>query len=88
MLPRMRTDMRPSRAPVIRITTSEPKTSRSTARTSMTGPIAASPISMASIGTPRKPTLPITAHCASIAASSRSACAARTDVSMGAARWI
>ncbi len=59
---------RPSRAPVMTITISEPNTTRSIARTVITGPIAASPSSRTSMGMPRKPTLPIVAHCASIAA--------------------
>ncbi len=59
---------RPSRPPLISITISDENTTRSVVSTSITGPIAASPNSIASIGKPRNPTLPITPHCASIAA--------------------
>ena len=62
-------DMRPSRDPVIKITTKLLNTIRSTASTIMTGPIAACPSSKTSMGMPKNPTLPITAHWASIAAS-------------------
>ena len=65
----MPSDIRPSRLPVIKITISDENTIRSSAKTISTGPAAASPISTISIGTPRKPVLPITAHCASTAAS-------------------
>ena len=61
----------PSREPTINITIKDPNNIKSTARTMTTKPIASGPISKASIGTPKNPTLPITAQCASIAASSR-----------------
>ena len=61
--------IRPSRLPTMTITTIDPKTNRSTASTIITWPTAPSPIKSASIGIPKKPTLPITAHWASIAAS-------------------
>ena len=66
----VRTETRPSRLPVTRITIRLENTTRSSARTISTGPAAASPIRTISIGTPRKPVFPITAHCASTAASS------------------
>ena len=47
------------------------KTSMSMISTISTGPIAAGPSSTTSIGTPRKPVLPIMQHWASIAASAR-----------------
>ena len=65
---RMPICIRPSRLPVMRITMSDPNTMRSTASTSITGPMAPSPSKSTSIGMPRKPTLPITATCASTAA--------------------
>ena len=59
--------MRPSRDPVMRMTMSEEKTMRSVASTISIGPAEAGPSSITNIGMPRKPTLPITAHCASTA---------------------
>jgi len=62
-------DIRPSPAPVIRITIRLLKTIRSVVSTIITGPTEAAPSKTASIGRPRKPVLPIAAHCASTAAS-------------------
>jgi len=59
----------PSCEPVIKITMRLLNTIKSTARTIMIGPIALSPNSSASMGIPRNPTFPMTAHCASTAAS-------------------
>ena len=47
------------------------KITRSMASTIITGPMAACPSSTTSMGTPRKPVLPVTALCDSIAASAR-----------------
>ncbi len=64
---RVLTDTRPSRDPVIRITISEEKKIRSVASTISIGPADSGPSNSTNIGMPRKPTLPITAHCASTA---------------------